>query len=154
MSCTVFYPDTEHVWLSVCVCFHGKWCSAQQPWTSCFSWMDPTAWGRAASRGPNITQSNCARRWTSGQTRFLFSPDFSVFLPLPFSSSLFFFLKTLLCSPLIQVRVGLIQFGSTPRLEFTLDSHATKQELQKHMKRVSYRFVPPLILRRNVYFQE
>ncbi|KAM6964673.1 von Willebrand factor A domain-containing protein 2 [Tautogolabrus adspersus] len=38
-----------------------------------------------------------------------------------------------------KVRVGLIQFGSTPRLEFALDSHATKQELKKHMKKVSYR---------------
>nr|XP_046232628.1 von Willebrand factor A domain-containing protein 2 isoform X3 [Scatophagus argus] len=38
-----------------------------------------------------------------------------------------------------KVRVGLIQFGSTPRLEFTLDSHTTKQELKKHMKKVYYR---------------
>ncbi|XP_036938266.1 von Willebrand factor A domain-containing protein 2 isoform X2 [Acanthopagrus latus] len=38
-----------------------------------------------------------------------------------------------------KVRVGLIQFGSTPRLEFGLDSHTTKQELKKHMKKVSYR---------------
>lgn len=44
-----------------------------------------------------------------------------------------------------QVRVGLIQFGSTPRLEFGLDSHTTKQELKKHMKKVSYRCVSPLI---------
>ncbi|XP_041671865.1 von Willebrand factor A domain-containing protein 2 isoform X2 [Cheilinus undulatus] len=38
-----------------------------------------------------------------------------------------------------KVRVGLIQFGSTPRLEFALDSYTTKQELKKHMKKVSYR---------------
>ncbi|KAL7372168.1 hypothetical protein ABVT39_011310 [Epinephelus coioides] len=38
-----------------------------------------------------------------------------------------------------KVRVGLIQFGSTPRLEFTLDSYTTKQELKKHMKKISYR---------------
>ncbi|XP_034564648.1 von Willebrand factor A domain-containing protein 2 [Notolabrus celidotus] len=38
-----------------------------------------------------------------------------------------------------KVRVGLIQFGSKPRLEFALDSHTTKQELKKHMKKVSYR---------------
>lgn len=62
------------VCLSVVVYFHGKWCSAQQPWTSCFSWMDPTVWGRAALRDPSIMPSNCARRWTSGQTRFAFFP--------------------------------------------------------------------------------
>uniref|UniRef100_A0A3P8THE3 von Willebrand factor A domain containing 2 n=1 Tax=Amphiprion percula TaxID=161767 RepID=A0A3P8THE3_AMPPE len=38
-----------------------------------------------------------------------------------------------------KVRVGLIQFGSTPRLEFSLDSYSTKQELKKHMKKISYR---------------
>ncbi|XP_037610031.1 von Willebrand factor A domain-containing protein 2 [Sebastes umbrosus] len=38
-----------------------------------------------------------------------------------------------------KVRVGLIQFGSTPRLEFALDSYTTKPELQKHMKKISYR---------------
>ncbi|XP_049915868.1 von Willebrand factor A domain-containing protein 2 [Epinephelus moara] len=38
-----------------------------------------------------------------------------------------------------KVRVGLIQFGSTPRLEFALDSYTTKQELKKHMKKISYR---------------
>ncbi|XP_074519511.1 von Willebrand factor A domain-containing protein 2 [Halichoeres trimaculatus] len=38
-----------------------------------------------------------------------------------------------------KVRVGLIQFGSVPRLEFALDSYTTKQELKKHMKKVSYR---------------
>ncbi|XP_059180352.1 von Willebrand factor A domain-containing protein 2 [Centropristis striata] len=38
-----------------------------------------------------------------------------------------------------KARVGLIQFGSTPRLEFTLDSYTTKQELKKNMKKVSYR---------------
>ncbi|XP_047464895.1 von Willebrand factor A domain-containing protein 2 [Mugil cephalus] len=38
-----------------------------------------------------------------------------------------------------KVRVGVIQFGSTPRLEFSLDSCSTKQELKKRMKKVSYR---------------
>uniref|UniRef100_A0A3B5AU72 von Willebrand factor A domain containing 2 n=1 Tax=Stegastes partitus TaxID=144197 RepID=A0A3B5AU72_9TELE len=38
-----------------------------------------------------------------------------------------------------KVRVGVIQFGSTPRLEFSLDSYATKQTLKKHMKKISYR---------------
>ncbi|XP_068610817.1 von Willebrand factor A domain-containing protein 2 [Brachionichthys hirsutus] len=38
-----------------------------------------------------------------------------------------------------KVRVGLIQFGSAPRLEFALDSYATEQELQKQLKKVSYR---------------
>ncbi|XP_008311990.1 von Willebrand factor A domain-containing protein 2 isoform X4 [Cynoglossus semilaevis] len=38
-----------------------------------------------------------------------------------------------------KVRVGVIQFGSTPRLEFPLDAYTTKQELKKHMKKVSYR---------------
>ncbi|KAM9837064.1 von Willebrand factor A domain-containing protein 2 [Aulostomus maculatus] len=38
-----------------------------------------------------------------------------------------------------KVRVGVIQFGSTPRLEFALDSYATKQELKKRMKKISYR---------------
>ncbi|XP_030611422.1 von Willebrand factor A domain-containing protein 2 isoform X2 [Archocentrus centrarchus] len=38
-----------------------------------------------------------------------------------------------------KVRVGLIQFGSTPRLEFSLDSYSTKQELKKQMKDISYR---------------
>nr|XP_019938484.1 PREDICTED: von Willebrand factor A domain-containing protein 2 [Paralichthys olivaceus]XP_019938485.1 PREDICTED: von Willebrand factor A domain-containing protein 2 [Paralichthys olivaceus] len=38
-----------------------------------------------------------------------------------------------------KVRVGLVQFGSSPRLEFSLDSYTTKQELKKHMKKISYR---------------
>ncbi|KAK5850882.1 hypothetical protein PBY51_001720 [Eleginops maclovinus] len=38
-----------------------------------------------------------------------------------------------------KVRVGLIQFGSSPRLEIALDSYTTKKELQKHMKKISYR---------------
>lgn len=42
-------------------------------------------------------------------------------------------------SVLAQARVGLIQFGSTPRLEFALNSYSTKQELKKHMKKISYR---------------
>uniref|UniRef100_A0A665VM71 von Willebrand factor A domain containing 2 n=1 Tax=Echeneis naucrates TaxID=173247 RepID=A0A665VM71_ECHNA len=38
-----------------------------------------------------------------------------------------------------KVRVGLIQFGSTPRLEISLDACTTKLELRKHMKKISYR---------------
>uniref|UniRef100_A0A3Q2G4L3 von Willebrand factor A domain containing 2 n=1 Tax=Cyprinodon variegatus TaxID=28743 RepID=A0A3Q2G4L3_CYPVA len=37
-----------------------------------------------------------------------------------------------------KVRVGLIQFGTVPRFEFTLDSYSTKQELKKHIKKISY----------------
>ncbi|KAM3859799.1 von Willebrand factor A domain-containing protein 2 [Diretmus argenteus] len=38
-----------------------------------------------------------------------------------------------------KVRVGLIQFGSIPRLEFALDTYTTKEELRKHMKKISYK---------------
>ncbi|KAG7506264.1 von Willebrand factor A domain-containing protein 2 [Solea senegalensis] len=38
-----------------------------------------------------------------------------------------------------KVRVGVIQFGSSPRLEFALDTYTTRQELKKHMKKISYR---------------
>ncbi|CAG5906269.1 unnamed protein product [Menidia menidia] len=38
-----------------------------------------------------------------------------------------------------KVRVGLIQLGSVPRLEISMDSYFTKQELKKHMKKISYR---------------
>ncbi|XP_028331272.1 von Willebrand factor A domain-containing protein 2 isoform X2 [Gouania willdenowi] len=38
-----------------------------------------------------------------------------------------------------KVRVGFLQFGSTPRLEFSLDSYTNKEDLKKHMKKVSYR---------------
>uniref|UniRef100_A0AAV2LGR2 von Willebrand factor A domain-containing protein 2 n=1 Tax=Knipowitschia caucasica TaxID=637954 RepID=A0AAV2LGR2_KNICA len=38
-----------------------------------------------------------------------------------------------------KVRVGLIQFGSIPRLEFSLNKYSSKQEVKKHMKRVSFR---------------
>ncbi|XP_037546982.1 von Willebrand factor A domain-containing protein 2 [Nematolebias whitei] len=38
-----------------------------------------------------------------------------------------------------KVRVGLVQFSSSLRLEFSLDSYSTKQELKKHIKKVSYR---------------
>ncbi|XP_013863041.1 von Willebrand factor A domain-containing protein 2 [Austrofundulus limnaeus] len=38
-----------------------------------------------------------------------------------------------------KVRVGLLQFSSSPRLEFSLDSYSTKQELKKHISKVSYR---------------
>lgn len=49
-------------------------------------------------------------------------------------------------SGFVQVRVGLVQFSSSPRLEFSLDSYSTKQELKKHIKKVSYRCVFPFIL--------
>lgn len=49
--------------------------------------------------------------------------------------------------PWFQVRVGLIQFGSTPRLEFALDLHTSKQELTRHLKKVPYRLVPPSALK-------
>ncbi|XP_072229907.1 von Willebrand factor A domain-containing protein 2 [Leuresthes tenuis] len=38
-----------------------------------------------------------------------------------------------------KVRVGLIQLGSTPRLEVSMDSYSTKQELKKQIKKTSYR---------------
>ncbi|XP_054455349.1 von Willebrand factor A domain-containing protein 2 [Anoplopoma fimbria] len=38
-----------------------------------------------------------------------------------------------------KVRVGLIQFGSSPRLEFALDSYTSKQELMKQIKKISHR---------------
>ncbi|XP_029311865.1 von Willebrand factor A domain-containing protein 2 [Cottoperca gobio] len=38
-----------------------------------------------------------------------------------------------------KVRVGLIQFGSSPRLEIALDSYTNKQELKKHLRKISYR---------------
>ncbi|XP_055006345.1 von Willebrand factor A domain-containing protein 2 [Boleophthalmus pectinirostris] len=38
-----------------------------------------------------------------------------------------------------KVRVGLIQFGSIPHLEISLDKYTTKQELKKHMKKITYR---------------
>ncbi|XP_056152751.1 von Willebrand factor A domain-containing protein 2 [Lampris incognitus] len=38
-----------------------------------------------------------------------------------------------------KVRVGAIQFGSAPRLEFSLDAYTTKEELRKHMKKIAYK---------------
>ncbi|XP_057682874.1 von Willebrand factor A domain-containing protein 2 [Corythoichthys intestinalis] len=38
-----------------------------------------------------------------------------------------------------KARVGFIQFGSVPRLEFALDSYSTKRELRMHLKKISYR---------------
>ncbi|XP_077482540.1 von Willebrand factor A domain-containing protein 2 isoform X3 [Stigmatopora argus] len=38
-----------------------------------------------------------------------------------------------------KARVGFIQFGSVPRLEFALDSYWTKRELKMHLKMISYR---------------
>uniref|UniRef100_A0A8C6JB79 Uncharacterized protein n=1 Tax=Melopsittacus undulatus TaxID=13146 RepID=A0A8C6JB79_MELUD len=38
-----------------------------------------------------------------------------------------------------RVRVGLIQFSSTPHLEFPLDSYLTKQELKERIKRIVFR---------------
>ncbi|XP_041939553.1 von Willebrand factor A domain-containing protein 2 [Alosa sapidissima] len=38
-----------------------------------------------------------------------------------------------------KVRVGVIQFGSTARLEIPLDAYTTKEELKKHLKKITYR---------------
>ncbi|XP_012987431.3 von Willebrand factor A domain-containing protein 2 isoform X2 [Esox lucius] len=38
-----------------------------------------------------------------------------------------------------KVRVGVIQFGSLPRLEFSLDSYTNKPELRKFIKKISYK---------------
>nr|XP_057918681.1 von Willebrand factor A domain-containing protein 2 isoform X2 [Doryrhamphus excisus] len=38
-----------------------------------------------------------------------------------------------------KVRVGLIQFGSVPRLEFALDSYTSKRKLMMRVKKISYR---------------
>ncbi|XP_052467598.1 von Willebrand factor A domain-containing protein 2-like isoform X1 [Carassius gibelio] len=38
-----------------------------------------------------------------------------------------------------KVRVGVIQFGSTPKLEISLDSYKSKLELKKKMKKIQYR---------------
>ncbi|TNN28803.1 von Willebrand factor A domain-containing protein 2 [Liparis tanakae] len=40
-----------------------------------------------------------------------------------------------------KVRVGVIQFGSSPRLEFALDSYASKEELKKRIKKIPHRCV-------------
>lgn len=72
-----------------CVCVsNGKRCSAPRPWTSSSSWMVRTAWGRAASRGPNTTPSNCVRRLTSDWTRFVFYCSSPFFLTLSCQSLL------------------------------------------------------------------
>ncbi|KAF7204380.1 von Willebrand factor A domain containing 2 [Nothobranchius furzeri] len=47
--------------------------------------------------------------------------------------------EILICAPEKLVRVGLIQFGSGPQLEFSLNSYSTRQELKKQIKRISYR---------------
>ncbi|XP_051530634.1 von Willebrand factor A domain-containing protein 2-like [Myxocyprinus asiaticus] len=38
-----------------------------------------------------------------------------------------------------KVRVGLVQFGSTPKLEISLDFYKSKEELMKRMKKIHYR---------------
>ncbi|PKU31745.1 von willebrand factor a hypothetical protein [Limosa lapponica baueri] len=38
-----------------------------------------------------------------------------------------------------RVRVGMIQFSSTPHLEFPLDSYLTKQEVKERIKRIAFR---------------
>nr|XP_025951971.1 von Willebrand factor A domain-containing protein 2 [Dromaius novaehollandiae]XP_025951972.1 von Willebrand factor A domain-containing protein 2 [Dromaius novaehollandiae]XP_025951973.1 von Willebrand factor A domain-containing protein 2 [Dromaius novaehollandiae]XP_025951974.1 von Willebrand factor A domain-containing protein 2 [Dromaius novaehollandiae]XP_025951975.1 von Willebrand factor A domain-containing protein 2 [Dromaius novaehollandiae]XP_025951976.1 von Willebrand factor A domain len=38
-----------------------------------------------------------------------------------------------------RVRVGMIQFSSTPRLEFSLDSYRTKQEVKERIKKTMFR---------------
>ncbi|XP_058262477.1 von Willebrand factor A domain-containing protein 2 [Hemibagrus wyckioides] len=37
------------------------------------------------------------------------------------------------------VRVGVIQFGSTPRMEISLGSYSSREELTKHIKKIQYR---------------
>lgn len=84
-------------------------------------------------------QTLCSQAMSSASYRArqgLFS--FCSYLPFPL------FQSVLSNSVLVQVRVGLIQFGSTPRLEFALDSYTTKQELKKHIKNISYRCASPL----------
>lgn len=39
-----------------------------------------------------------------------------------------------------QVKVGVVQFGSTPKLEISLDSYKSKEELKKKMKKIHYRY--------------
>lgn len=48
------------------------------------------------------------------------------------------FCRCFLC--VSQVRVGVIQFGSTPRMEISLDSYSSKEELSKHIKKIQYRY--------------
>ncbi|XP_051958802.1 von Willebrand factor A domain-containing protein 2-like [Xyrauchen texanus] len=38
-----------------------------------------------------------------------------------------------------KVRVGVVQFGSTPKLDISLDSYKSKEELRKLMKKIHYR---------------
>ncbi|KAL7869252.1 hypothetical protein AOLI_G00132400 [Acnodon oligacanthus] len=38
-----------------------------------------------------------------------------------------------------KVRVGVIQFGSTPRLEISLDSYSNREDLKKRIKKIHYR---------------
>jgi len=38
------------------------------------------------------------------------------------------------------VKVGVVQFGSTPKLEISLDSYKSKEELKKKMKKIHYRY--------------
>ncbi|KTG35083.1 hypothetical protein cypCar_00018882 [Cyprinus carpio] len=58
-----------------------------------------------------------------------------------FERSLHYVLK--LCEALDvstdKVRVGVILFGSTPKLEISLDSYKSKEELKKKMKKIHYR---------------
>ena len=38
------------------------------------------------------------------------------------------------------MRVGVVQFGSSPRLEISLDECSTTEELTKRLKKITYRF--------------
>lgn len=46
----------------------------------------------------------------------------------------------MLKKPPLQVRVGVVQYSSAPRLEVSLDSHHTREGLVKHLKKIPYRY--------------
>lgn len=152
MNCAVFYLKIEHVWLSVCVFpWEVMQCSAAM---DVLFLMDGSySVGKGSFERAKHYAIKLCQALDVGPDKV---PIFSRLLCLFLSSLLviIIFLETRLCSSLIQVRVGVIQFGSTPRLEFALDSHATKQELKKLMKRVPYRLVPPLVLRKMFIFKQ
>lgn len=105
----------------------------------------PHGWFLQRGEG-QLWEVQTLRSQTLSSARHRTRQGLSSFWPLSPSPSSSHVNHSLCDSALVQVRVGLIQFGSTPRLEFALDSHTTKQELNKHMKKVSYRFVSPLNL--------
>uniref|UniRef100_A0A8C1NTY2 von Willebrand factor A domain containing 2 n=1 Tax=Cyprinus carpio TaxID=7962 RepID=A0A8C1NTY2_CYPCA len=56
-----------------------------------------------------------------------------------FERSLHYVLKLCEALDVSTVRVGVILFGSTPKLEISLDSYKSKEELKKKMKKIHYR---------------